>query len=740
MIMKTLKLIVIILVFSAVKGFAQNPTIENATICSKTGESIYISVANVSPTDSFIWQLKTPTADWTTINNLNAANVYSDYSMATLYIVKTATLPVNATQYRVVVTNGSSSLTSNTATLTVSPLSVSSTITGASPLCFGGNKTLTYGTDSIGDIQWQFSTTSSTADFYDIDFENKKTYNAVNIQETTWYRVRNTSGACNPSYSPAVQVVVNPFPIAGYIDGGDINVCKSSNTTELILIDYEGKIQWQKSIDIAGPFASIPNATAATYKANSLAVTTYFKAVVTSGDCLSESTDPVVIIVDPTPISKLITGATTVCFGDNIKLTYGSDSIGDIQWQSSTTSSTDDFYDIDNEIGLVFTATNLQESTWFRVMNSSGGCNSVFSPAVKVLVNPLPIAGNIEGGGDTVCKSLNSTVLSLNNQEGTIKWQKAPDVNGSPGTFVDIPSATKETYTAVSLTATTHFRAVLSSSACASEMTDSVVIFVSPTPVAKLITGASPACKGSSKVLVYGEGSLGDIQWQFSTTSASSGFNDIPGEIGHLFLASDLQETTWIRVSNSIDSCNAVYSPVVQITINPPPVSGFIEGGNKNVSKKINATELTLKGYKGTSFQWQKAASLTDNFTDIPFSSSSTYIATGLTDNAYFRVIISSDICTKIASEPVFINVNSDFEITTFPNPFDSEFNVNLTPLTLDPIELKVYDISGRIIENLNINSSEINSKRLGGNYLLGVYLMIIKQGSLEKSSKVIKK
>ena len=216
--------------------FQVPPPIQNVNICNKTGASGYISVTStVSPSNTFIWQLKTPTADWTTITNLNAGTVYKDYTTSSLNIIKSATLPVANTQYRVVVNN----LTSNVATLTLDPLSVASTITGASPVCVGGNKTLTYGTGSIGSIQWQLSTVSITTDFVDIDLENKQTYNATNLQETTWFRVMNTSGDCSPVYSAAVQVLVNQLPVAGYIDGGDINVCKSSNSTELILNDYD---------------------------------------------------------------------------------------------------------------------------------------------------------------------------------------------------------------------------------------------------------------------------------------------------------------------------------------------------------------------------------------------------------------------------------------------------------------------------------------------------------------------
>jgi hypothetical protein len=738
--MKTIKLFLIILVLASAEAFSQDPSIENASICNKTGASVSITVTNIWPSDTFTWQLKTPTADWTTITNLNAGTVYRDYKTASLTIVKSATLPVTATQYRVLIKTGSNDLTSNIATLTVNPVSIASTISGASPVCIGGSITLTYGLGSTGDIQWQYSTVSSSTDFNDINFENNQTYTETNIQETTWYRVMNTSGSCDPFYSKAVQVLVNPLPVAGYIEGGDINVCKSSNSTELILNYYEGNIQWQKSTNIEGPYTAINNATAATYKANSLSVTTYFRASLTSGNCLAESTDPVAIIVDPTPVSKLITGAANVCYGDEIKLTYGSDSVGDIIWQSSTSSSTDNFFDIDYETEVNLTVTNLQETTWFRVMNSSGTCDPVFSPAVQVLVYPLPIAGNIEGGDTTVCKSLNSTVLSLANYEGTIKWQKAPDVNDQAGTYTDIAAATKNTYTAASLTATTHFRAIVSSGNCQSEITDSVVIFVNPTPVSKSITGAPPTCKGGSKVLTYGEGSVGDIQWQFSTTSGTSGFEDIPGEMEPLYLASNLQQTTWFRVSNTIDICNPVYSPVVQIAINPPPVSGFIAGGNTIVSKKSNTTALTVTGHKGTSIQWQKAASLTEAFTDISEASSTTFDATDLNNSTYFRVVVSSDNCSKIASEPVLITVDSDYTISLFPNPFDSQFKINLAPASFEPIEIKVFDQTGKIIENENILPSEIKYKSYGANYLPGLHIVSIKQGSFEKSTKVIKR
>lgn len=739
--MKATKLILSILfIFSSVEGFSQ--IIQDTAICATIGSSASFTV-DVSG-ETYVWQMKSPGSQaWTPIDSSTPGSVYTSYNTATLNIKKSATLPVTGTLYKVIVNNGSN--TSNEATLIVDPEPTSKIISGASPVCAGGSKTLTYGTGSVGTIQWQSSSTSNPEDFYDIDGETVRTYIATDLQETTWFRVMNSSGECGSIYSPAVQVVVNPLVVAGNIDGGDINVCNTLNSTELTLYNYEGTIQWQKALDAfgapgsPGEFSNILLANIDKYTASTLTATTYFRAVLSSGVCASETTDPVVIIVDPKPVSKLVTGASTICIGESKTLAYGTGSVGEILWQYSTTSNSENFYDIDGETERIYTASDLQETTWFRVMNSSGECGSVYSPAVQVVVNPLAVAGNIDGGDINVCKTQNATTLTLYNYEGSIQWQKAPDLGGAPGKFSTIDFATSATYLAAALTATTYFRALVSSGVCASETTDPVLITVDPLPISKIITGASPACMGGSKVLIYGKDSLGDIQWQYSTTSSSAGFDDINGETELVYLASDLQETTWFRVKNTNGTCSSVYSTAVQVLINSPAVSGIIEGGNNIVSKSSNATELTLNGYKGT-IQWQKAASLTDTYTDITSSISSTYLAKDLTDNTYFRALVSSGVCSKVATEPVFIKVDSEFKVTTFPNPFETEFNLNLTSLSLDPIELKIYDMLGRLIENHQIKSSEINSMRIGTTYPPGFFTVLIKQGQQERDVKVLKK
>ena len=187
---------------------------------------------------------------------------------------------------------------------------------------------------------------------------------------------------------------------------------------------------------------------------------------------------------------------------------------------------------------------------------------------------------------------------------------------------------------------------------------------------------------------------------------------------------------------NTRGKCGSVEA--VQVIVDTSN-AGKIEGGNSIVSKKSNETELTLKDYTGA-IQWQKAASLTDEFTNIPLSTSSTYITTGLTETTYFRTLVSNGDCSAVASDPVVVNVASEFKALAYPNPFETEFNINLTPQSTDPIELKIYDMLGRLIENHYVKSSEINSMRMGTTYPSGFFTVLIKQGQQEVNLKVIKK
>ncbi len=112
------------------------------------------------------------------------------------------------------------------------------------------------------------------------------------------------------------------------------------------------------------------------------------------------------------------------------------------------------------------------------VMTSNASPCLTGSPAtsntVTMTVNPTSVAGSISGA-TTICSTTNSTILTLNDSVGTIKWQSS-DVLA--GTYTDILGAVSATYTVANLTATTYYRAIISSGSCATATTNSSEIKV----------------------------------------------------------------------------------------------------------------------------------------------------------------------------------------------------------------------------------------------------------------------
>ena len=83
---------------------------------------------------------------------------------------------------------------------------------------------------------------------------------------------------------------------------------------------------------------------------------------------------------------------------------------------------------------------------------------------------------------------------------------------------------------------------------------------------------------------------------------------------------------------------------------------------------------------------------------------------------------------------------SSVFEAVAFPNPFATEFKLNVTTSTEGTVELRVYDMLGKLIENRSINTIDYSSEDLGSAYPAGVYNVIVTQGENVKSLRMIKR
>jgi hypothetical protein len=84
--------------------------------------------------------------------------------------------------------------------------------------------------------------------------------------------------------------------------------------------------------------------------------------------------------------------------------------------------------------------------------------------------------------------------------------------------------------------------------------------------------------------------------------------------------------------------------------------------------------------------------------------------------------------------------VSLPFGAVAYPNPFANNFMIDVTTSTKENINIKVYDMVGRLIEQRNVNTNELETTTIGDSYPSGVYNVVVTQGKDVKTLRVVKR
>jgi hypothetical protein len=82
--------------------------------------------------------------------------------------------------------------------------------------------------------------------------------------------------------------------------------------------------------------------------------------------------------------------------------------------------------------------------------------------------------------------------------------------------------------------------------------------------------------------------------------------------------------------------------------------------------------------------------------------------------------------------------LNDRLEIAAMPNPSTSNFNITIKGSNKNPVQLRVTDVFGRLVEHyekINSNTTVVIGQRLHG----GTYFIEVIQGDQRKIVKLIK-
>jgi len=578
------------------------------------------------------------------------------------------------TRYRLKVTNSCVALYTNSVMITVYGAFNPGTIQPDQTICYnslpawinpdaapgGGTGQYTY--------QWEVSTNGTT--WSSISGATSTSYLPGSLTTTTKYR-RNTINACSSAYTNVVTISVRPSFDAGVITGNQ-PICYNTAPSSFISSSrptggtgsYE--YQWQSSTD-GSNWTSIGGATNESCSSGALTSTTYFRRIGTSGSCGSLFTNSVQVTVNQPLKAGAIKSSLAICYntapGMFVTDSYPSGGTGSYsyQWQKMIGTSWTDIQEASQE---TYTSGPLASTTYFKRVETSGSCGTVYSNQLTITVTGEFLPGVI-GSIQTINYNTSpEEIVSLQTPSGgtgvyVYQWQQSQDY----ATWSNITGATSESYRPENLVKTTYFKRVITSEYCGTKESNIVTITVTYQLLPGSITADQTICfKTAPNLLTCSapSGGTGLFSFQWMKSFNNTDWFNVEGEVGSSIQPGILTENTYFR-RGVTSGANSSFSNSVKVTVYQPlniPITdakSFYCKGTSFQLSVLNPVYVSYKWYDSSQNYLQDGTKI--NVTN--FSSDKKY---------YLKAVNSLGCFSDPVEIPLFVdNVHAGFtnDITT---------------------------------------------------------------------------
>lgn len=494
---------------------------------------IITGISPLCPTDTATIYSDTTGGFWFS-SNTSVASIDSVTGLVTALISGTTVISYTVTN--------SCGVAAATSVVTVSALPSAGIISGTATVCPASTTTLT---STVSGGRWASSSTTIAS----VDSLSGVVTGVIAGTTTISYTVTNSCGAATAT----VAVTVSSLTSAGTLSGV-ASVCPATSST--------------LSSTVAGGVWTSTNLTVATIGSSSGIVTglvlgTSTISYTVTGSCGTASAT-IIVTVNTVPVTGTITGTATVCVSATTTLT---NTVTGGVWSSVTTGVAT----VGSLSGIVSGVAPGTSTISYTVTNS---CGTAAATQV-VTVNPLPNAGTVSGTA-LICSG-STTTLSSTATGGV--WSSTNTAVATVGTSGVVSGITAGTST-ISYTATNSCGTVVSS----------VVVTVSPLPVAGPITGVLVVCTSATTTL--GNSTTGGV-WTSSNISVAS--------IGSSSGIATGVTTGTVAISYTVtNSCGSAAVGAV-LTVNPVPVAGTITGLASICPASTSTLSSTVAGGEWTS-------------------------------------------------------------------------------------------------------------------------------------------
>ncbi len=301
--------------------------------------------------------------------------------------------------------------------------------------------------------------------------------------------LQNTTTGCDSTVNVNHNITVDPPSEAGTLSQS-YDICENDpGPFGLKLTGYVGNIQhWDSSNTLSYIWHNIGHVMEDSITVVFPQQTSTYRVIVKSGACPADSSNDVIIFVNPLPGATIVSANDSICEGSNINLVVNVTGVPNSQdWSivySNTNPSTMTPDTLQGTGSGNFSFTLSGAGSGFsapsstikleRIINHFKGCDSTLTDSIVVVVKSAPVGGTVTPDTTTLCTNSNGSVTWVPGNGSVAYWQSSS--TGLPGSWTTIPSSTANSYNFTNITATTYYRAVIVNSPCAGADTSAVAV------------------------------------------------------------------------------------------------------------------------------------------------------------------------------------------------------------------------------------------------------------------------
>ncbi len=564
--------------------------------------------------------------------------------------------------YRAQVTSGACALAlSDTAMIFVSPVSNGGIATGSS-ICTGSTGQVTV-TGHNGTVQWQQSADGASGwiNVASGSGGTSATFSSAALTSTTYYSAKIKSGACGEAVSDTTMIFVSPVSDGGIASG--TSICTGSTGQVKISGHTGSSIQWEQSNDglIWSNVAGGAGATSTIYTSPVLNTTTYYRAQVKSGACISSASDTTMIFVSTPAVGGIATTVKSpICLNDSTSINLtGATGGAAIKWQQSS-NPTSGWADATGGSGSTSTTYNtpkLTATTYYRALVTNGACPAVASDTAEVIVNPPTVVGTSTAAPSRICYNSTTNVTVSGNPVGDLQWQETatPAIPGSWKNVEDGSGANTTSYTTANLTSKKYYRVVVSSGGCASST--STVSAVDVDSLTKKGTAISDTICANTFTTIALKGTTSGSTFTWEQSIDKLNWSEVnPANTTSSYTTPVLTQTMYYRAHAQNGVCGVVTSDTVMVKVDAVTKGGTAKS-NVTATCKNSSAIINVVDYEG-SIEWQESPD-SIAWNTIVSATSATYSTGNLNSTTYYRAVVKNGVCSSNLSLPVKVQVDS---------------------------------------------------------------------------------